>query len=369
MRGRRQSRRPERIPPVLAVVAGMLGAGKTSLILEAARRLVARGMRPAIVTNDQGSGLVDTALAQAAGVPVGEVAGGCFCCRLTDLLRATDALESFRPDVVFAEPVGSCTDLAATVIRPLLRDQPWRFRIAPLTVLVDAIRARALTRPDADPDLAYLFHQQLAEADLVYATKADEGMALPPLDTVAGRLSARTGDGVDAWLDRVLGDRIAAGALPLLHLDYTRYAAAEAALAWLNWHAQVELEAPIPPAVLAGALTDCLETELARASLAIVHVKVLDQADSGYVRVSLCGDGRAPAAEGVLDASPTVRHQILINARVVGDPEVLSRVVGECLRSLAGDVRSVRHEAFRPAAPRPERRVAGGNGSASGGQF
>ena len=60
---------------------------------------------------------------------------------------------------------------------------------------------------------------------------------------------------------------------------------------------------------------------------------------------------------------------MLINARVVGDPEVLSRVVGECLRSLAGDVRSVLHEAFRPAAPRPERRVAGGNGSASGGQF
>ena len=43
------------------------------------------------------------------------------------------------------------------MLRPLLADHPWRFRIAPLTVLVDPVRARALARPDADPDLAFLF--------------------------------------------------------------------------------------------------------------------------------------------------------------------------------------------------------------------
>ena len=369
MSRRRASRPAGRTPPVLAIVGGMLGAGKTSLILEAARRLSARGLRPAMVTNDQGRGLVDTALAHAAGVPVGEVGGGCFCCRLTDLLRATDALETSHPDVVFAEPVGSCIDLAATVLRPLLRDEPWRFRIAPLTVLVDPVRARALTRPGADPDLAYLFRQQLAEADIVCATKADEDNR-PPLEMVPGtistlpgvvahRLSARTGEGVDAWLDHVLGDRVPAGELPLVQLDFRRYAAAEAALAWLNWHAEVSLEAPLPPAFLAGALADCLEIELARAGLAIVHVKVLAQAGSGYVRVSLCGDGRAPAVEGKLDSSAASRHQLLLNARVVGDPAVLSRVVGDCVRALAGDVRSVLREAFRPAPPRPERRVEG----------
>jgi hypothetical protein len=242
---------------VFAVVGGMLGAGKTTLILEAVRRLAARGLRPAIVTNDQGQGLVDTALADAAGVPAREVAGGCFCCRLTDLLRATDALESFLPDVVLAEPVGSCTDLVATVLRPLLRDEPWRFRIAPLTVLVDPVRARELSRPDADPDMTYLFRHQLAEADIVCASKSDEHVELPPLDSiVALRVSARTGAGIEAWLDRVLGERVAAAALPLASLDYTRYAAAEASLAWLNWHAQVDIEMPMPPSMLAGMLAD-----------------------------------------------------------------------------------------------------------------
>jgi hypothetical protein len=351
-------RRQRRVAPVLAVVGGMLGAGKTSLILEAARRVTARGLRPAMVTNDQGRGLVDTELARVAGVPVGEVGGGCFCCRLTDLLRAADTLAAVHPDIIFAEPVGSCTDVAATVLRPLLRDEPWRFRIAPLTVLVDPVRAHALTRPDADPDVAYLFRHQLAEADIVCSTKADECIVLPALEgAVAQPVSARTGAGVDAWLDHVLGCRVAAGTFPLLTLDYKRYAAAEAALAWLNWHAHVEFERPLPPALLAGALADRLEGDLARAGLAVVHVKVLDHARTGYVRVSLCGDGRAPALEGALDASPDVRHQLLVNARVVGDPEVLSRVVGECVRAAAGDVRSVIREAFRPAPPRPERRV------------
>jgi hypothetical protein len=356
--GSSRRERRGRQPPVLAIVGGMLGAGKTSLILEAARRVTARGLRPAMITNDQGRGLVDTELARAAGVQVGEVGGGCFCCRLTGLIRAADALDGVDPDIIFAEPVGSCTDLAATVLRPLLRDQPWRFRIAPLTVLMDPVRARALARPDADPDLAFLFRHQLAEADIVCSTKADERIALPALaDVVSHPVSARSGAGVDDWLDHVLGGQVAAGALPLVTLDYRRYAAAEAALAWLNWHAHLECETPVPPAVLAGALADRLEVDLARAGLAIVHVKVLDQARSGYVRVSLCGDGRAPTLEGALDASPDARHQLLVNARVIGDPEVLSRVVGECVRAAARDVRSVLREAFRPAPPRPERRV------------
>jgi hypothetical protein len=380
----------QRTPPLLAIVGGMLGAGKTTLILEAAKRLGARGLRAAMITNDQGSELIDTQLARAAGVPIGEVAGGYFCCRLSDLLDATDALQALDPDVVFAEPVGSCTDLAATVLRPILRDEAHRFRIAPLTVLVDPVRAQSLTAADADPDLAFLFHQQLVEADIVCATKADEaragrksrpyasrrrtasamrtrpslrrvGTSLPTwelaVDVPAHRVSARTGEGVDAWLDHVLGSRIAAGALPIVDLDYTRYAAAEATLAWLNWHAQVELETAAPPAMVAGALADALEGELPREGLAIAHVKVLDQAVSGYVRVSLCGDGRPPTVDGALGASPTRTHQLLINARVLGDPEALSRIVGQCLRSLAGELRSIHREAFRPAPPKPERRV------------
>jgi hypothetical protein len=343
--------------PTFVVVGGMLGAGKTSLIVAAARRLVEQGRRVGVVTNDQGSELVDTALVRTAHVPVAEVSGGCFCCRLSDLLRACDALALERPEVIFAEPVGSCVDLAATVLRPLLRDEAQRFHIAPLTVLVDPARAIELTGPQADADVAYLFRHQLDEADIVCFTKADAGVAQPALDGVAGHvISAKTGQGVDAWLDHVLAPSPSAGS-GLIAVDDARYAEAEAALAWLNWRARVDLDSPQSPAVLVGALTERLETSLDAAGQSIMHVKVLDRTPTGYVRASVCAPGAEPVVEGTLDASPASRHDLMINARAIGDPAQLSRLVAQSLESLALRVEVTSREAFRPSPPKPERRA------------
>ena len=343
-------------PPTLAIVGGMLGAGKTTLILDAARRLTARGLRVAIITNDQGDDLVDTALARAAGMSVGEVAGGCFCCRLSQLLEAADSLRHVQPDVIFAEPVGSCVDLAATVVRPLMRDEPGRFTLAPLTVLVDPARARDVADAPPDSDLAFLFAHQLAEADLVCFTKAD---LVPPhaLPGVAGHaLSARTGQGVDPWLDLLLADGSPAGAM-VIAVDYERYAHAEAALAWVNWHVRLDLDEAELPAVVVGQIADALDEGLGAAGMAAAHVKVLDQAPTGGLRASLIARGEAPQIDGRLDASPATRHDLLVNARAFGDPEALSRIVGAALAPFGVAATIERREAFRPSPPRPERRA------------
>jgi G3E family GTPase len=147
--------------PRLILVGGFLGAGKTTLLIAAAQRLAARGLRVGLVMNDQGDQLVDTALAQDQAIPVVEVAGGCFCCRFPDLTAALHQLrKGVNPDVILAEPVGSCTDLMATVVRPLLAYHPEEFTIAPLTVLVDPLR-----RPtEYSAEIDYLYRQQLTEA-------------------------------------------------------------------------------------------------------------------------------------------------------------------------------------------------------------
>ena len=126
--------------PWIVVVGGFLGAGKTTLILAAARELERHGRRCAVIMNDQGSELVDTRFADLQGLRSGEVTGGCFCCRLTDLVDAAEKLRAFSPDVIFAEPVGSCTDLLATVLRPL-QEYQYKYKIAPFTVVVDPQRA------------------------------------------------------------------------------------------------------------------------------------------------------------------------------------------------------------------------------------
>lgn len=342
--------------PTLVIVGGLLGAGKTTLAIEAARRLTGTGRRVGIVTNDQGRGLVDTALVRVAHVPVREVAGGCFCCRLSDLLRATDSLASHAPDVILAEPVGSCLDLAATVLRPILRDEAARFRVAPLTVLVDPARAHQLASTP-DTDLAYLFRHQLDEADIVCYSKTDKGVPPPRLEGVAGHhVSARTGQGIDDWLDLVLGHERPAGQ-SLIAVDYQRYADAEASLAWLNWQVRVELTPPRSPAVVVGALSERLQHAIAGAGMEIVHVKVLDQTPTGWVRASVCAPDDEPAADGTLDASPCSRHDLIVNARAVGDPARLSRAVSDCLEMLSGRVDLMTREAFRPSPPTPERRA------------
>src|ERR671930_663646 len=93
------------------LVGGFLGAGQTRGGARLARFYAGRGLRVGLVTNDQAEDLVDTSSLRAQGFPVEEVAGACFCCRFDDLVGKVGALEKDkRPDVILAEPVGSCTD-------------------------------------------------------------------------------------------------------------------------------------------------------------------------------------------------------------------------------------------------------------------
>ena len=332
--------------PTLVMVGGFLGAGKTTLILAAAQRLQQRGLRVAAILNDQGEDLVDTQLASQRGVPADQVTGGCFCCKFGDLVAAAERLESYQPDVIFAEAVGSCTDIVATTLRPLLRDYADRFRLAPFTVLVDPQMAEALL---VDEDMYFLWKNQTDEADLVWCTKDDLWFAhsgdMP-------HLSARTGEGVDGWLEQVLGESTAVGTKPL-DLDYGRYARAEAALAWLNGRATVRPHVPCSPAMVVGPLLDSLDADLSRAGVRIVHLKVMGQGETGYVKAALCANGRQPEVEGALDASPAAEHDVLVNLRAVGDPEVLRGIVQECLAALEAEVEWRLLRCFRPGPPVP----------------
>src|SRR5713226_8091024 len=124
------------------LVGGFLGAGKTTAILQLARLLHRRGKTVGLISNDQSYGLVDTKMFKSAGFPVEEITGGCFCCKFNSLVDASDRLSTeSRPDVFIAEPVGSCTDLKATVDYPLRRMYGNDFSIAPLSVMIDPIRA------------------------------------------------------------------------------------------------------------------------------------------------------------------------------------------------------------------------------------
>src|SRR5438132_1782654 len=161
------------------MLGGFLGAGKTTTIARLARHYQSRGQKVGIVTNDQATDLVDTNSLRAQGFDVGEVPGACFCCNFNKLTETVGELEkSARPDVVLAEPVGSCTDLVATVVRPLQQLFGGTFDVAPYAVLLKPSHGSRILRRDKrggfSPQAAYIFKKQLEEADLIVINRIDE---------------------------------------------------------------------------------------------------------------------------------------------------------------------------------------------------
>src|SRR5258706_11888746 len=83
-----------------------------------------------------------------------------------------------QPDVILAEPVGSCTDLVATVVQPLRDLYGQRFEVAPYPVLFKPSHGLRILRNEADagfsPKAAYIFRKQLEEADAIVINRVDE---------------------------------------------------------------------------------------------------------------------------------------------------------------------------------------------------
>src|SRR6185436_6837224 len=76
------------------MIGGFLGAGKTTSVARLAERLTGRGLRVGLITTDQGTELVDTAMLRSRGFATEEIPGGCFCCRFHSLLEAAKKLTS-----------------------------------------------------------------------------------------------------------------------------------------------------------------------------------------------------------------------------------------------------------------------------------
>src|SRR5437870_5862660 len=59
--------------PRYIMIGGFLGAGKTTSLVKLAARLIQQGRRVGLITNDQGSELVDTAMLRSKGFATEEI--------------------------------------------------------------------------------------------------------------------------------------------------------------------------------------------------------------------------------------------------------------------------------------------------------
>ena len=364
------------------MIGGFLGAGKTTTVARLAQHLTEQNLRVGLITNDQGRELVDTQMLRNRGFATEEIPGGCFCCRFNSLVDAANKLtDTTRPDIFIAEPVGSCTDLVATVTYPLRRIYGNRFHIAPLSVLCDPTRLRRILGLDSGTSfsqkVAYIFLKQLEEADILVINKCDtldhdtlastrraleQRFPGKPIHT----LSARTGEGTQPWMEQILSSEQTAASV--MEIDYDTYAEGEALLGWLNATLELQSSKDFPPDDFLKALAEGTRERIANLGAEIAHLKMTlspDNALSGDLAIiNLVRNDFVPELSQTIGTG--IRSgQIIINCRAELNPEQIASCVRNTLDTLAqsppfqGVAATISHlEHFRPGRPTPTHRDA-----------
>ena len=366
------------------MIGGFLGAGKTTAVGRLAAQLTAQGLRVGLITNDQGANLADTALLRSQGFATEEIPGGCFCCRFNSLVEAARALTaSTRPEVFIAEPVGSCTDLAATVAYPLRRLYGDEFTLAPVSVLLDPVRALRVfglePGPAFSPKVVYIYKKQIEDADLVVLNKADlvdaarlERLRGALLAAYPGKeilsVSAREGVNLDAWFSCLTGSEQTAQSA--MEVDYAVYAEGEALLGWLNATVQLGAAGSFDANRLLATLAAEIQRGLQTRGAEVAHLKMTLSPDGGLghgiAAINLVRNDAVPELAFTLE-DPVASGQLIVNLRAETAPDGLADVLREALTVLPaafpGLNATLEHlEHFRPGKPNPTHRFAQAGG-------
>jgi hypothetical protein len=287
-----------------------------------------------------------------------------------------------QPDIIIAEPVGSCTDLVATVVEPLGQLFGDTYEVGPLAVLLKPEHGRKILSGEAgagfSPKAAYIFLKQLEEADIVVINKVDrlapaevESLVrlvqerFPQQEVLAA--SARDGTGFDALLDSIERSRPRRTRTP--EVDYDVYAEGEAELGWLNCGVHVEAAESgqnfaLDEIVvrLVGRLAAALKGHAAEPA----HLKILAESE-GAVSIANLVSSASPVELSLASGAEVSDAELTINARVAMAPEPLADVVVAELAALGQEFGVVTEihdmQRFRPGRPVPTHRMPLGHGS------
>ena len=358
----------------LHLVGGFLGSGKTTAIIQAAKLLMNDGLRVGVVTNDQGKYLVDTAFVRLADLPAVEVTGGCFCCNYNDLnQQLIQLIDEVHPDVVFAESVGSCADIVATVVRPLLSFGDERIQPSTYSVFVDSRmllrRVEGGSLPFSD-DVVYIFDQQIKEAGLLVFNKEDL-LSASGRKRLAEWAAQRQSSGpwrfqnslseesVKGWLE-ILQEGGAALPLESLDIDYERYGRGEAHMAWLD---ETLALTTIPGGEGQQVVVGIIEALLAilhRTDTGIGHLKFVVSSGDVSAKLSFTGleepDWRAQVPAGLGG-----RIQVLVNMRAETEAarlhQYLQQALVEAQKRISFAYEETNVAFFHPGQPNPTHRL------------
>jgi|WetSurMetagenome_2_1015567.scaffolds.fasta_scaffold112441_2 G3E family GTPase len=357
----------------LHLVGGFLGSGKTTAIVTLSKRLISQGVKVGVVTNDQGKYLVDTAFIKSNDIPSVEVTNGCFCCNYENLEEKLEQLkDSAKPDVIFAESVGSCGDLVATVIKPLLELEGSKTKPTSLSVFVDSQLLQLYLTGEELPfseNVLYIFKKQIEEGQILVLNKIDL-LNQPEIDqliTLANLAfpsktirvqNSQNPDDVWDWYQLVSKSNHISDLKPI-QMDYEKYGLGEAELAWFDQEIQISNKnGNVVPAII--TLIQTIQMKLYAEQSTIGHLKFIIRTPEIDKKVSITTIEQS-GWEGELMHLYSENATVLINARAQISPtrlEILIHQATDHISQLPNIVVKVSPpDSFQPGFPHPTHRM------------
>ncbi|HET9277434.1 MAG TPA: GTP-binding protein [Flavitalea sp.] len=356
----------------LFLVGGFLGSGKTTAIHQAAASFLKRVKRVAVITNDQGDELVDTHFVKTAGVKTEEVTNGCFCCNFSQFVQAIELLRSGRePDIIFAESVGSCADLVATIAKPLGKFNPEITVV--ISVFADAQLLHSLITGNAsflDENVRYIYKKQLEEADVLIVNKVDL-MTGAELKIVKEQIEADYSETTVLYQNSLDENSVRNWILQLnrfelknerksLEIDYDLYAKGEAILGWLDQKIKIKTKDYSAHSVAVNFIT-AVYSGIKQTDNPVAHLKFL--LDDGVKQHKISFTTLDDISKEFLLVDNEVNEiLILMNARIQTEAIKLEKLVSDILQEIrkqtGSEITIEKKAAFQPGYPRPTHRIA-----------
>ena len=354
----------------LYLVGGFLGSGKTTAIVNACQHLIKKDQRVAVVTNDQGDQQVDNAFVKSFGISAAEVANGCFCCNYDQLDKHVHSfIKDIQPDIIFAESVGSCTDLVATVAKPFVREMPgWPVVIS---VFADATLFLSLFEGRVNfisENVQYIYKRQLEEADVLVINKIDLLSSSQrttirkhlengfPEKTILYQDSFQENN-IEKWMNVL--EQFEPSGRASLDIDYDMYADGEAQLAWLD-ESMTIISSQKNAVKIANEIISQIEHDIKEKRLTIGHLKFFIETESWKKKISITSS--LPLSFFAPEENVAAQAHLLINARVETEPAVIQQIVNDTLKQMVQkhdcNIMVEKCSAFTPGYPKPLHRIS-----------
>lgn len=356
----------------LFLVGGFLGSGKTTAIHQAAISFFKHIKKVAVITNDQGSDLVDTHFIKMAGIRTEEITNGCFCCNYPQFVEAIDSLRKDEaPEVIFAESVGSCTDLVATIAKPLAKFKPEISVV--ISVFADAQLLDTLMSGKAsfiDENVRYIYKKQLVEADILIVNKIDL-LSDDELKNIKSQIEQEYPEKIILYQNSLDENSIRTWLLTLsrfelrkerisLELNYDLYAKGEEILAWVDQRIKIETTDFSAHAVALQIIHE-IYSSIKKTKSPVAHLKFLLDDGIEQRKISF-----TTLDDQFLEFTPVDNSvnkiSMVLNARIQTGSSKLERLVVDIvdrIREQTGsEIVIEKKAAFQPGYPKPTYRMA-----------